>query len=354
MTTNKNLIIWVLVVVGFSGWFLNAYQFFSALNPSKEYFPSFSHKNSQKREFVESKKNQNVTRQRVKDQDVFNYKFTSPLLDCDDSTSNITNAIIKEALQTTKEIITQKLATKEAAEIAVYFRELNDGPWFGIDEDSNFLPGSLLKVPLLISVLKKSEQNPRLLKKEIVYKKDDQLNIKQHYMFGLPLEVGKKYLVEDLLNKMIEKSDNEAANLLLKSLTYEEISDSYTDLGLHTPDSAGVSTRTYASFFRILYNASYLSKQNSEYALDLLSKTDFLNGLAAGLPDDIVVAHKFGEKGIQGSDIVQLHDCGIVYYKTNPYILCVMTKGKDFDILSQIIAQISRNIYKVVSENYDN
>jgi len=28
---------------------------------------------------------------------------------------------------------------------------------------------------------------------------------------------------------------------------------------------------------------------------------------------------------------VQLHDCGIVYYPETPYLLCVMTKGWNFE-----------------------
>ena len=38
----------------------------------------------------------------------------------------------------------------------------------------------------------------------------------------------------------------------------------------------------------------------------------------------------------------QLHDCGIVYYPQHPDLLCVMTKGPDFERLDDIIRGVSQ------------
>lgn len=38
-----------------------------------------------------------------------------------------------------------------------------------------------------------------------------------------------------------------------------------------------LSVKEVATFFRILYNSSYLSRDSSEYALDLLSRVTFNN-----------------------------------------------------------------------------
>jgi len=40
-----------------------------------------------------------------------------------------------------------------------------------------------------------------------------------------------------------------------------------------------VSLKEYSSFFRILYNASYLTPSSSQFALSLLTKTDFTDGI---------------------------------------------------------------------------
>jgi hypothetical protein len=89
-------------------------------------------------------------------------------------------------------------------------------------------------------------------------------------------------------------------------------------------------------------------------ALELLTKTDFDKGLVAGVPSGTLVAHKFGEKtintvGISGqinNTIHELHDCGIIYIPNDPYFLCVMTKGNDFETLASVIKDISGIVWK--------
>jgi len=112
-----------------------------------------------------------------------------------------------------------------------------------------------------------------------------------------------------------------------------------------------ISVKGYSAFFRFLYNATYLNKEMSEKALEILSTTNFNTGLPAKLPKGILVSHKFGERGYVGTNLKQLHDCGIIYLAGNPYLLCVMTKGDSFEELANVIADISEMVYKAVSEN---
>jgi hypothetical protein len=86
----------------------------------------------------------------------------------------------------------------------------------------------------------------------------------------------------------------------------------------------------------------------SEKALDSLSKTDFQSGLVKGVPQAVTVAHKFGEHSDETTQNKQLHDCGIVYYPKHPYLLCVMSKGKNFEYLDNAIAAISQIVYEQV------
>jgi hypothetical protein len=101
--------------------------------------------------------------------------------------------------------------------------------------------------------------------------------------------------------------------------------------------------KDYGMFFRVLFNASYLSKDSSEKALKLLSESTFTKGLVAGIPSGVSISHKFGER-VMG-DTRQLHDCGIVYLPKQPYLLCIMTRGKDFDQLAGVISEISKKVY---------
>ena len=67
----------------------------------------------------------------------------------------------------------------------------------------------------------------------------------------------------------------------------------------------------------------------------------------AELPNDIVVAHKFGERDLE-DNTKQLHDCGVVYYPQNPYLICIMTHGQSYKSLERIIQHISGKVYKEV------
>jgi beta-lactamase class A len=147
---------------------------------------------------------------------------------------------------------------------------------------------------------------------------------------------------------MIVGSDNVALRLLEDNIDNQKIDQVTLDLGITT---ATVATPTdfmdvaeYSTLFRVLYYSTYLNKDYSEKALELLSKAEFKQGLVDSLPKNITVAHKFGEREV-GDGTHQLHDCGIVYYPNSPYLLCVMTKGPSFDDLAKTIQQISDKIY---------
>lgn len=97
------------------------------------------------------------------------------------------------------------------------------------------------------------------------------------------------------------------------------------------------------------YNASYLSKEYSQKVLEMLAAADFKLGLAAGVPPGVVVANKFGEREGLPDDQKQLHDCGIIYFPENPYLLCVMmTQGPNFEYLPTIIKMVSKMVYDEV------
>src|SRR3989344_8914841 len=47
-------------------------------------------------------------------------------------------------------------------EASVYFRDLQNGPYFGINADINYIPASLLKVPIMITYFRLAEDDPDL------------------------------------------------------------------------------------------------------------------------------------------------------------------------------------------------
>ena len=229
-----------------------------------------------------------------------------------------------------------------------------DGGRFSINSNDQYYPSSLMKVVVMISYFKKTETDPNILNTQLVYQSSIQ-QVLQENAFNSPttLEVGKSYSVSELIDNMITNSDNGAMNLLIDSLGYDKLNTIYADLGLPAPSANGneytISVSDYSLFFRILYNATYLTPEMSEKALSILSKATFTDGLVAGLPQNTLVAHKFGEHvfSTDGNSIdsVELHDCGMVYAPNHPYFLCIMTHGNSLNDLKGVISDISKMVY---------
>jgi len=248
--------------------------------------------------------------------------------------------------------------------VGVYFRDLEDGPTMGINEYEEFSPASLLKLATLVTYLAFFVSNPKLLSQELqveegISKTANAFN--QQYPPTETIIQNKPYSIDELLFRMSVYSDNVASEMLRMYLTSispenDVLQETYQELGL-VPDVADkefvLSVKRYSSLFRILYSASYLSPRMSEKALEMLSQSTFRNGLVAGVPSEIKVAHKFGERSILQSEtspveLKQLHDCGIVYFPNNPYLLCVMTRGTEYKKLETVISDISKQVYEEV------
>ena len=252
-----------------------------------------------------------------------------------------------------KRIINLEVNTGKITSASVYYRDLNTGHWFGINQDETYAPASLFKVPLMIAYLKSTERQPYLLSKNIFNDLTKDENLNQTIKPSRSIIKGETYTVDQLISFMIEYSDNNATVLLFKYVNQDILKQVFSDLDIEVPSTSDtgdfISVENYSFLFRVLYNASYLSRDMSEKALELLSKIDFTEGVRKNIPSNISVANKFGEYFLIEDGKVnehQLHDCGIVYHPKYPYILCIMTKGQSLNNLEKTIQDISNTTYK--------
>jgi beta-lactamase class A len=276
-----------------------------------------------------------------------NFALLNPSIACDLSAEKkleTVNNLEKEI----NDYIAASIKEKKAFKSSVFFRDLSSKKWVGIEQNENYAPASLLKLPLLIAYFKLSETESGLLSKKYTFIKSDSI-FYQNFEPKVQLQEGKEYTLEEILHHMIIYSDNSAMDFL-----WQIIDETYTDkifyelnVASNTNDEDFLSPITYSNIMRMLYNSSYLTRNSSEKILEWLSETDFNDGLVAGVPSTIPVAHKFGERDVTAAT-KELHDCGIVYYPDHPYILCVMTLGDNYDNLKQIISKISEITYKEV------
>lgn len=278
------------------------------------------------------------------------YQFVKPLLFVD-------NACESEALwpikQRVTEIVEANKQTNDLVSASFYFKDFNSNDWTSLNEEEKYFPGSLLKVPELIAFLKMNESSPGLLNKEIQFDHQFQTDKKPVFL-SKSIVLGQRYTIKQLLEYMIVYSDNNATMLLNNAIDVNIFQKVFTNLGLEAPNwNAGnypISAKDFSIFMRALYNGAYLNNTDSEFAIELLSKCNFKEGIIKGLPVGTKVAHKFGESG----DAVekQLHESAIIYLNRKIYLLTVMTKGKDNKKLADIISQISNAVFQKVNSMY--
>lgn len=261
---------------------------------------------------------------------------------------------------TEKEIdpyIANVLRTHQATNVSIFYRDLSTQRWFGVNDKEVFAPGSLMKLPLAIAYYKFADANPALLSKMLTFAPTSVSdNTSEYFVPPTTLEPKKSYSTKELIEHMLRYSDNDAAVLLFSFVDQELFGRVLADLDVRLPLSGGsgqdfLTAHSYGSIFRALYNASYLSPESSQALLDMMSTSSFTKGLVAGVPSDVRISHKFGERTVineETGNVVtrELHDCGIVYTHSRPYLLCIMTTGDSYEALAKVISDISALVYK--------
>lgn len=280
------------------------------------------------------------------------YEFISPLLACE-SGERVSADQLRPLRRKVEQIANTLQNQQHASHVSVYYRTLNSGPWFGVEEQERFSPASLFKVPLMMAVLKLAEDDPELLSQQRVFENVpiEDSNLVQNILPEEVMVPGQSYSVDELLYRAIVYSDNSAAYLLNGIVPDALYWGMLEDLGIVIGEEVEnfLTVEEYARIFRVLYNASYLNRTMSEKALGLLSQSRFEQGIVSTVPGDIAVANKFGERSLEYPDgmvELQLSECGIVYLPGQPYLLCVMTRGADFQSLTNGVGQISEAVFE--------
>jgi len=284
------------------------------------------------------------------------YSYISPLLSCNSAKSfpqatNVTNAI--------QSVVNEHEQAGDITSASTYFADFSTGRWSSVNGSDKYYPSSLGKVPILMAYYELSENSSTLLDQEVTYPAGSpDLNADQEIQPKEAIVPGEAYTVRELLDYMIKYSDNNAAQLLYENAAQSNLDNIYANLQIPVSNDVTSSTldfmtpQQYSILFRTLYNATYLSRTDSEAALQLMTQSSFTEGLVAGVPSSTPVAHKFGIVSFYSGTAVtkrELHDCGIVYAPHHSYLLCVMTRGSSqLGDMEQTISDISRAVYAQV------
>lgn len=287
-----------------------------------------------------------------RDKNNASYRLTSPILDCENLEQG--SGSILSYLDVSKKIdeLENKYNIKDSS---FYFRDLNNGMWLGVNEKETFSPASLLKTPIVMALYKYAEVNPEILNKEVLITEEDTLkDSNQNITFDNVLQKDKTYTLAQIAESVIVNSDNSGVRIILGNIPEEYVKNIFSSIGVPYKDLSNevdLRVKDYAGFFRVLFNSSYLERDTSEKVLEILSRSKYKNGLVAGVPEGVTVAHKFGERKV--NNVHQFHDCGIVYQTDMPYLICVMTRGDKFENEQSFIRDVSAYVYQEVDKNKD-
>jgi|688.fasta_scaffold00911_7 beta-lactamase class A len=154
------------------------------------------------------------------------YKFIKPLLYSNKTCESTNYNKLKSSII---EIIEQNKRMGNIDKSSVYLKILNSRDFITINEEDQFHPASLIKLPLLMTYLQMEERNPGTLNKKIVF----------HPLQGLPnqtykskkIEPEKSYTIKELLKYMIAYSDNNATYLLNENVDENAFKKMFQTLG---------------------------------------------------------------------------------------------------------------------------
>jgi beta-lactamase class A len=271
------------------------------------------------------------------------FEFIKPILYAEPACESADFFPLKSELT---ELINQFKLSGDISSASIYVREFGQARWMVINENEKYSPGSLLKVPELIAFCKMNEIQPGFFEKSVTYKTKAETHRNITFK-SKHIELGQSYTIRELIKYMIVYSDNDATMLLNEMMDRKVFNRVFTDLGLPEPDYTAndypMTSAAYSSFLKELYNSSYLNTTHSEFCMNLMSQTDYTEGLVSGLPKGCIAVHKFGEGGF--SNAPNFNESAIVYCNNKAYLLTVMSKGTNLLKMPNFVKAVSKLVY---------
>lgn len=230
----------------------------------------------------------------------------------------------------------------QGEKVSIYFEFLNTGANVGVNPTMPFYPGSLMKIPVAMAVMKNIDSGKWTLDDKLILTDTDK-NENYGGMWRLPS--GSTFTIRELLARLLVDSDDTARQIFLRNLGPAEINGVLDYLGLQDifNEKLEIGAQQYSRLFRALYKSGFLSAASSEYLLDVLNVPHDAEWLRAGIPENVSFSHKIGVYG-------DIHsDSGIAYPPNRSYILTTMVEDANADKAAALMQTISKTVYDYVT-----
>jgi beta-lactamase class A len=257
----------------------------------------------------------------------------------------------------------QERIQKSGADVGLDFRTLDGSTAWSFHAEDTFHAASTMKIPVMIELFHQVQQGKLKL--------DDSLPIKNEFhsladgsIFTLDPKddsetdlyqaVGQTRTLSQLCELMITVSSNFATNLLIQKLGVENVRATVHSLhadGMNVlrgvednkAFAKGLNNTTTAQGLAVLLEAIAKGRAvdagASREMVEILERQKFNEGIPAGLPAGMQVAHKTGE-------LTKLHHDAAIVYAKRPFVLVILVRGlADIKDSSALMADITRQLY---------
>lgn len=283
--------------------------------------------------------------------------FVVSLLSC-------SGAFAQDAKLAAAQVAIQQRITAFGAEVAVYFKTLDGKAEWSVRPDDVFHAASTMKIPVLIELFRQVQQGKVRLDDKIVVKNEFhsivdgspyKLSASDDSEATLYKAEGQTRTLRDLCELMITVSSNFATNLIIEKLGVENIRATVHALGADgvvvlrgvedgKAFEKGLNNTATARGLAILLEAiakgTAVDATSSQEMIAILKRQKFNEGIPAGVPSGVPVAHKTGE-------ITKIHHDAAIVFAWRPYVLVILVRGlADIKQSAALMAQISRELYR--------
>lgn len=250
-------------------------------------------------------------------------------------------------------------------EVGIAYMNLKTGEILAYNAYDLFHAASTMKTPIMFQLFKMRDKGIIDLKSEIPVK-NQFTSIVDASLFSLPVESEKDEILTpylnqnlsfyDIIEKMITHSSNLATNILMEYTGADSIGATMREIkadgvlvmrGVEDIKAYQLGLNNVTSAYGMMkvmeavYKSDLVSDASRKEMLEILKRQHFNTMIPAGLPQEVIVAHKTGS-------ITRIaHDAALVLPPDSPpYVLVILTRGWDDHSAAQRVgARISSKVY---------
>jgi beta-lactamase class A len=275
-------------------------------------------------------------------------------------------AVAQDTKLAAAEATVQARIAQSGADVGVFFKTLDGKAQWSVRADDVFHAASTMKIPVMIELFHQAQEEKIKLTDTLLIKDEFHsmvdgspymLNASDDSEGELYKAEGQKRTLRELCELMITSSSNLATNLLLEKLGVENIRATVHELGADGMNvlrgvednkafAKGLNNTTTARGLAVLLQAiaqgKAVDEASSHEMIAILEWQKFNEGIPAGLPKGIPVAHKTGE-------ITKIHHDAAIVFAKRPFILVILVRGlAEKKESAALIADISKSLYEAV------